>query len=58
MNDVSKEQGRTILYVSHTLATVQTLCPKAILLKKDQMLMNGSSEDVIAKYTEMSNQSQ
>jgi len=58
MNDVSKEQGRTILYVSHMLATVQTLCTKAILLKKGQMLMTGSSEDVIAKYTEMTNQSQ
>ena len=53
MNDVSKDEGRTILYVSHALATVQTLCPKCILLKKGHMLMNGVTEEVIKSYNTM-----
>jgi lipopolysaccharide transport system ATP-binding protein len=53
MKDVSIEQGRTILYVSHALSTVQALCSRCILLKKGHMLENGATQEVIAKYNEM-----
>ena len=34
MDDVAKRQGRTILFVSHSMTSVQSLCNKAIFLKK------------------------
>jgi lipopolysaccharide transport system ATP-binding protein len=55
MNDVSKEQGRTIIYVSHALATIQTLCNRCLLLSKGHMLQLGTTDEVVAKYTEMVN---
>ena len=33
MQDVSKGDGRTVLFVSHNLDTVKKLCTKAILLR-------------------------
>ncbi|MFD2909793.1 ABC transporter ATP-binding protein [Flavobacterium ardleyense] len=33
MNDVSKGEGRTVLFVSHNMAAIQELCSKAIILE-------------------------
>lgn len=33
MNDVSKGEGRTVLFVSHNMAAIQELCTKAIILE-------------------------
>lgn len=55
MNDISQQQGRSIVYVSHALATVQTLCPKCILLSKGHILHYGKTEDVIGEYMKIIN---
>src|SRR3990170_1384159 len=34
MNEVSKNEGRTILFVSHNIGAVKTLCSKGLLLNK------------------------
>ncbi len=49
MKDVSG-QGRTILFVSHNMAAVKTLCTKAILLENGKVSMEGDVEDITARY--------
>jgi lipopolysaccharide transport system ATP-binding protein len=55
MKDVSNNQGRTILFVSHALAMVQALCPKCILLGKGELLMMGETAAVIERYNQLLN---
>jgi lipopolysaccharide transport system ATP-binding protein len=49
MRDVS-ESGRTILFVSHNLTAVQSLCNKAFFFEKGQMKLQGETNHVIAHY--------
>ncbi len=49
MNDVA-EQGRTVLFVSHNMATIANLCPRAILLKEGRIVQSGATSDVIDSY--------
>lgn len=49
MSRVSQE-GRTILFVSHNLASVARLCDRSILLEKGKLIMEGPTPDVIEKY--------
>lgn len=46
------DQGVTVLFVSHSLAQVKSLCNKAILLEKGKMIANGSIEEVSTLYSE------
>ena len=56
MEDVSKN-GRTVLFVSHNMNAVQTLCNKGIVLKNGCMRSNGSIEEAVSSYlAEYSNQ--
>jgi lipopolysaccharide transport system ATP-binding protein len=50
MEHVSKEEGRTILFVSHNLATVVQLCKKAILLRDGQLVEMGEANAVVHSY--------
>ena len=45
-----REQGVSILYVSHDLNAMQTLCDEAILLEKGHMLAHGEPRKVIDVY--------
>jgi lipopolysaccharide transport system ATP-binding protein len=49
MGDVAKE-GRTVLFVSHALGTIATLCTRVLLFCNGVLSMSGSSRDVIATY--------
>lgn len=49
MKDVSG-QGRTVLFVSHNMAAVKTLCTTGILMNKGTVEFNGSVHDVVNKY--------
>jgi lipopolysaccharide transport system ATP-binding protein len=42
--------GRTVVFVSHNLAAVQSLCQRAILLDKGVVLADGSTTDVLQAY--------
>ncbi len=53
MEDVSRS-GKTILFVSHNLSAVSQLCPYSILLNSGQMVMNGSTSEIIAGYNNLS----
>jgi lipopolysaccharide transport system ATP-binding protein len=49
MEDVSK-QGRTILFVSHNLAAVQSLCKKSILVQGGRLVQYGETSQVLDQY--------
>jgi len=49
MEDVSKE-GRTVLFVSHNMATISSLCQKGILLDTGKLIRMGQASDVILEY--------
>ncbi|MFN4145743.1 MAG: ABC transporter ATP-binding protein, partial [Runella sp.] len=49
MRDVS-ESGRTILFVSHNLAAVQSLCNRALYFEKGQLKIEGDTTHVINNY--------
>ncbi len=50
MKSASAGQGKTILFVSHNLAFVQALCPRAILLEQGRLKADGPTADVIQHY--------
>lgn len=50
MGEVSKGEGRTVLFVSHNMAAVQSLCNKGIVLQHGKKLFDGTSNDAISSY--------
>lgn len=50
MEDVSKNEGRTVLFVSHNMGVVSQLCKKGILLSKGQLKISGDMKKVIESY--------
>ncbi|MEL6929587.1 MAG: Wzt carbohydrate-binding domain-containing protein, partial [Cyanobacteria bacterium J06600_6] len=53
MEEVGRN-GRTVIFVSHNMATVKQLCNKACLLSKGTLLDQGKPEAMIASYMENS----
>lgn len=50
MKEVSQSGDRTVLFVSHNMTAVQSLCSRAILLSKGQIESQGSPADVVQTY--------
>lgn len=50
MQDVSRGEGRTVLFVSHNMASIQNLCKTGVLLDKGSIKMTGVVDDVINAY--------
>ena len=50
MQDVSKGEGRTVLFVSHNMKSVKQLCNRGILLKDGTVDYIGTVNDVVDKY--------
>lgn len=50
MKDVSDREGRTVLFVSHNLSQVQSLCTNGILLVNGRLEFEGKINMVITKY--------
>ena len=53
MGDVSREENRTILYVSHNMDTIRRLCDRCIVLEKDRIVFDGNVEKAIDLYSGM-----
>jgi lipopolysaccharide transport system ATP-binding protein len=51
MQDVSNSEGRTVLFVSHNLMALSSLCNKGIYLKNGQVRSQGEIEDTLSQYT-------
>jgi lipopolysaccharide transport system ATP-binding protein len=45
--------GKTVLFVSHQMTTVENLCDSAILLDEGKIIFSGKSSQVILKYREL-----
>jgi lipopolysaccharide transport system ATP-binding protein len=50
MHSVATEEKRTVLFVSHNLQAVQSLCDRAILLDSGAVIMQGQARSVVTKY--------
>lgn len=50
MQDVSQGEGRTVLFVSHNMASIQQLCRHGILLKNGMVEKVGDAGDVVDYY--------
>ncbi|KFF08274.1 ABC transporter ATP-binding protein [Chryseobacterium luteum] len=50
MGDVTKGEGRTILFVSHNMTAIKELCSTGILLNQGQLTYSGSILDTIVEY--------
>lgn len=50
MDDVSKHDGRTVLYVSHNMNTIRQLCDRCIVLDKGKVVFDGDVEKGIGVY--------
>jgi len=51
--DQLREDGRTIVLISHDLGAIQRLCNRAILLSHGQVIMTGTPTDVVDHYQQM-----
>lgn len=58
MDEVSRNHGRTILFVSHNMEAIQKLCTEGILLQQGAILAQGELSRVISKYIEVNPGSQ
>lgn len=55
MEKVTKESGKTILYVSHNMESVQSLCDKVVLLEKGRLIeFSEHVSDVVSLYLKKS----
>jgi lipopolysaccharide transport system ATP-binding protein len=55
MGDVAR-QGRTVLFVSHSMPAVQKLCSRVVWLQGGQVAMNGDAVKVVAAYLDASSE--
>ena len=54
MEDVSKSEGRTILFVSHNMRTILQLCNRGLLLSKGRVSADGYSREIVERYLRIS----
>ena len=50
MQDVSKNQGRTVLFVSHNMEAIQRLCSHCLMLERGQLSAQGDTASIIQRY--------
>jgi lipopolysaccharide transport system ATP-binding protein len=50
MGDISKGEGRTVLFVSHNMESVKQICSNGILLGNGQIESMGNAIDIVNKY--------
>ncbi len=50
MKDISSGEGRTVLFVSHNLGSIQNLCNRGILLKNGGIIKDSKVDEVVSFY--------
>ena len=50
MSEISRDDNRTILYVSHTMSTIRRLCTRCIVLDKGKKIFDGDTDEAIGVY--------
>lgn len=54
MEDVSRNEGRTVIFVSHNMPVIQNLCENSILLNHGKVVVADKTSEVINRYLKMS----
>jgi len=54
MQDLSTGEGRTVLFVSHNMASVKSLCDRGILLENGKLSSEGRINEIVNKYLDTS----
>jgi len=55
MGEVSKGEGRTVLFVSHNMGAVQSLCKTGLLLRNGLLLESGDVKSIVQCFNEYAN---
>ena len=50
MQDVSKGEGRTVLFVSHNMTSVKALCNRGVILQNGMLVDDGEVDTVVTHY--------
>jgi lipopolysaccharide transport system ATP-binding protein len=50
MQDISKGEGRTVLFVSHNMAAVKSLCTRAMVLEHGKVVFEGDTNEAVSSY--------
>lgn len=50
MQDISKSEGRTVLFVSHNMTTINNLCKRSILLQNGKIYKSGPTAEIVPYY--------
>lgn len=50
MKTISEGGGRTVLFVSHNMASVKSLCTKALLIRQGQLVSMGDTDSIVSEY--------
>ncbi len=50
MGEVSKGEGRTVLFVSHNLGSIAQLCTSCIFMKNGMFVQQGETQEVVRRY--------
>ena len=53
MGDAANTEGKTVLYVSHNMATIRKLCTRCIVLDHGRVIFDGDVEKAIALYMDV-----
>jgi lipopolysaccharide transport system ATP-binding protein len=54
IKSISRQEGKTILFVSHNIQTIRNTCDRALVLDKGRLIASGDTESVLAGYAKMS----
>ena len=50
MQDVSKGEGRTVLFVSHNMTSIKALCKRGVILKDGLLVDDGPVDTIVSHY--------
>lgn len=57
MQEISRQAGRTVLFVSHNMSSIKNLCKNGIVLENGMVSFTGTAEAAIAKYLSINQES-
>lgn len=55
MQEVSQKDGRTVLFVSHNMASIKNLCKKCMILENGGVSFSGDVNEGVARYLQLNN---
>ena len=50
MNDISRGEGRTVLFVSHNMTSIKSLCRHGVILQNGQLIDQGDIDPIVTHY--------